>query len=130
MSLRVIAQEAYIKVEALEELLVSKGIIAAGEAKAYHDAIIKKRSEEFEASWRIFWDRILPGDKAEFCDSPAFDGTILEKSPKPREFLFVEVTRRYFLKWHKKHVHRVEAIGRLVIIHSDGIGEQSPSFGI
>ena len=90
MGLKRMALEAYYKAEALEALLVAKGIIQTGEVEAWREEFIKKEderrkqeSERREIELRESWDRIQKGDLIRFNYHKIKEGTVVAKGETP-----------------------------------------------
>lgn len=97
MDIRHLATEAYLRVEALEELLVAKGIIAEGEAEQHKLAIIKEKSDRHEALLKEFWNRIEDGDGISYTlpgGTYFWRGEVLAKSSIPYQALTVRIIDR------------------------------------
>ena len=66
MSISNMVHAAYFGVEALEALLVAKGIIESGEVELWSEKLDKERTKESAIGKKEFWDRMEKGDLISF----------------------------------------------------------------
>lgn len=122
---RAIAQDAYFKVEALEQLLISKGLIKEGEAEEYKQQVINQRNDDYEKRTKEYWDKIKDGDYISYS-SPTCDyncqGQVLAKSQTSFGFITIRLIttagpRRYFKNKVNDifHIDRPERTGFSII---------------
>jgi len=93
MNLKQMAREAYHKVEALEGLLVAKGVIESGEAEAWIENLMKEEGERREAEQREFWNRLEDND---WISCYGQQGRLRAKSKTPWKALVITTVKT---KW-------------------------------
>lgn len=130
MGIKQIATEAYHRMQALEQLLVAKGIIEEGEAAKHYQDILTERAEQYKKLREEFWSRIDDGDHIEYFGDPrdSWEGIVLAKSVRPWQVLTVEIVKKLKIKEGSRFVLEPCNSELIVVTHKNGERERLQNF--
>ena len=109
MGVGLVAREAYYKVHALEQALISKGILIEGEVAQLYNNELRKHAEEETKCQSELWDKLSDGIEVKlfpYMAKPLF-GVLVGKSTSPWKAICLRITDRG--SYHK-HYKRGEVI--------------------